>query len=140
MKILQGILLLLTAASILAVPAQAEVIVIANPSVSLTIVWKTELRNVFTGESLVLRDGSHVAPVLLKEGATHTEFLTTYLGKSESTFRATWRSLVFSGDTMMPKTFDTEPDIVNYVAHTAGTVGYINSKTPHDGVKVLTIK
>ena len=134
------ILLLLAVASIFALSARAEVIVIANPSVALAALEKKELRNVFTGESLALHDGSHVMPVLLKECSTHTEFLTTYLGKSETTFRAAWRSLVFSGDTMMPKTFDTEPAVVNYVAHTAGTIGYINSKTPHDGVKILTVK
>jgi ABC-type phosphate transport system substrate-binding protein len=127
-------------ASIFSAHAQAQAIVIANPSVKASDVSKGELRDVFTGAASSLKDGSHVTPVLLKGGAVNDEFLTTYVGKNDTAFRASWRSLVFSGQATMPKSLDSEAAVVDYVAHNAGAIGYISSATPHEGVKVLAVR
>ena len=79
---------------ILAAHAQAQVIVIANPSVKASDVSKNDLKDVFTGASTSLGGGS-VAPVLLKAGAAHEAFLQAYIGKNDTAYRAGWRSLVF---------------------------------------------
>ena len=121
-------------------PAQAQVVVIANTSVKTSDVSIADLRDVFTGASSSLKDGSHVVPVLLKQGGVHDEFLAAYIGKNDSTFRASWRSLVFSGQATMPKSLDTDAAVVDYVAHNAGTIGYIGKATLHEGVKVLSTR
>lgn len=120
--------------------AEAQVVVIANPSVKAADVSTADLRDVFTGTSTTLKDGSRVAPVLLKQGAVNDGFLTLYVGKSDAAFRAGWRSLLFSGQGAMPRTLESEAAVVEYVAHTAGAVGYIAHTTPHDGVKVLAVR
>ena len=120
--------------------AQAQVIVIANSSVKAADVSKGDLRDVFSGSSSSLKDGSHVSPVLLKEGATEDEFLSAYVGKSDAAFRASWRSLVFSGQASMPKQLDSETAVVEYVGHNSGAIGYISKATPHEGVKVLAVR
>jgi hypothetical protein len=78
--------------------------------------------------------------VLLKQGAAHSQFLAAYMGKSDATFRAGWRSLVFSGQASMPKSFDTEEAVVEFVSHTASAIGYISRATSHEGVKVLPVR
>jgi ABC-type phosphate transport system substrate-binding protein len=140
MKKLLYALLLVASASIFAAQAQAQAIVIANPSVKSADVSKSDLRDVFTGAASSLKDGSHVIPVLLKSGGTNDEFLSAYVGKSDSAFRAGWRSLVFSGQATMPKSLDSDAAVVEYVAHNAGAIGYIGKGTPHEGVKVLSVK
>jgi len=140
MKKLLSIFLLLTAASILTVHAQAQVIVIANNSVKATEVSKSDLRDVFTGAATELKDGSRVVPILLKAGTVHEEFLQVYIGKNDTAYRAGWRSLVFSGQATMPKSLDTDAAIVEFVAHNAGAIGYIGKASAHEGVKVLTVK
>jgi len=120
--------------------AQAQVIVIANPSVKATEVSKNDLKDIFTGASTSLKDGSHVVPILLKSGATHEEFLKAYIGKSDETYRAGWRSLVFSGQASMPKNLDGDAAVVDFVAHNAGAIGYIGKSSPHEGVKTLTVR
>ena len=140
MKKLLFAFLLVTSASIFAVRAQAQAIVIANSSVKSSEVSKGDLRDVFTGAASNLKDGSHVTPVLLKEGSAHEEFLTAYVGKNDTSFRASWRSLVFSGQASMPKSVDSEAAMVEYVAHTPGAIGYVAKSAPHDGVKVLAVK
>jgi ABC-type phosphate transport system substrate-binding protein len=115
----------------------AQVIVIANPSVNAVEVSKAELRDVFTGASSSFRGASQVTPVLLKQGPANEDFLDTYVGKSDSAFRAGWRSLLFSGQGVLPKTLDSDAAVVEYVSRTPGAVGYIARTSPHDGVKTL---
>lgn len=140
MKKIMLAFLFMAAASIVAVHAQAQSIIIANPSVKSADVSKGDLRDVFTGASSSFKDGSHVTPVLLKQGGAHEEFLSEYIGKNDTAFRASWRSLVFSGQATMPKSLDSETAVVDFVAHNAGAVGYISKATPHEGVKVLTVR
>ena len=130
----------IAAASLVVGSAQAEVLVIANNSVKSASVSKSDLKDVFTGASSSFKDGSKVTPILLKGGPANDQFLTAFVGKNDTAFRATWRSLVFSGQASMPKSLDTEAAVVDYVAHNAGAVGYISSATPHEGVKVLEVK
>jgi ABC-type phosphate transport system substrate-binding protein len=140
MKKLLYAFLLVVSASILIVQAKAQVIVIANPGVKATEISKSDLRDVFTGSATSLKDGSRVVPILLKAGSTNEEFLQVYIGKSDSAYRAGWRSLVFSGQASMPKNLDPEVAVVDFVAHNTGAIGYISKATPHAGVKVLTVK
>jgi ABC-type phosphate transport system substrate-binding protein len=140
MKNLRFVILLLAAASIFAVHAQAQVIVIANPSVKATDVSKNDLKDVFTGAATALPGGGNVVPILLKAGTVHEEFLQVFIGKNDTAYRAGWRSLVFSGQASMPKSLDTDAAVVEFVAHNAGAIGYISKVTPHDGVKVLAVR
>jgi ABC-type phosphate transport system substrate-binding protein len=140
MKKIVLVFLLAAASSIFAVHAQAQAIIIANPSVKSADVSKSDLRDVFSGAASSLKDGSKVTPVLLKSGGAHDEFLSEYIGKNDTAFRASWRSLVFSGQASMPKSLDTEAAMVDYVAHNPGAIGYIGKATPHEGVKVLAVK
>ena len=133
-------LLLITIATLLPAVVHAQVVVIANASVKASDVSSTDLREVFTGASSSLKDGSHVAPVLLKSGIVSDGFLTLYVGKSDAAFRASWRSLLFSGQGTMPRTLDSEAAVVEYVAHTPGAIGYIAKATPHEGVKTLAVR
>jgi ABC-type phosphate transport system substrate-binding protein len=133
-------LLLLATALLCTVRSGAQTVVIANSSVKSADIPKGDLRDIFTGASTSLKDGSHVVPVLLKSGTVHDEFLASYIGKGDTPFRAGWRSLVFSGQASMPKSFDTEAAVVEYVAHNAGAIGYISKATPHEGVKVFPVR
>jgi len=40
----------------------------------------------------------------------------------------------------MPKTLGSDVAVVEYVAHTAGAIGYIGKATPHEGVKILAVR
>jgi hypothetical protein len=139
MKKLLYALLLVASASIFIVQAKAQVIVIANPGVKASDVSKNDLRDVFTGASTSLGGGS-VVPILLKSGTAHEEFLQAYIGKNDTAYRAGWRSLVFSGQATMPKSLDGDAAVVEFVAHNTGAIGYIGKATPHEGVKVLTVR
>lgn len=132
--------LFMAAALVASARAQAQVIVIANPGVKASDISKDDLRDVFTGNATAFKDGSRVVPILLKAGTAHEEFLQVYIGKSDTAYRAGWRSLVFSGQASMPKSLDGDAAVVDFVAHNPGAIGYIAKSTPHEGVKVLAIR
>jgi hypothetical protein len=133
-------ILFVAAALFISTRIQAQVIVIANPGVKAEDVSKSDLRDVFTGNATALKDGTRVVPILLKAGTAHEEFLQVYIGKNDTAYRAGWRSLVFSGQASMPKSLDGDAAVVDFVAHNSGAIGYISKVTPHEGVKVLTVK
>lgn len=120
--------------------ASAQVLVIANSNVNALEISKNNLRDVFTGASTSLQSGTRVTPVLLQDNTLHEEMLSLYVGKSDSAFRANWRSLLFSGQGVIPKTLASEAAVVEYVARTPGAIGYIGASTPHDHVKILRVR
>jgi ABC-type phosphate transport system substrate-binding protein len=117
-----------------------DVVVVVNSAVKATSATNDDIRGVFTGEKSSLGDGSHVTPVTLKSGSGHEAFLKAYIGKGDNAYRAAWRSLVFTGQGAMPKAFDSESALVDYVAATPGAIGYVTKGTEHDKVKALSIK
>lgn len=140
MKKRHPLLLFLAISFLLCQHAQAQVLVIANPSVKSVEISKDDLRDIFTGASSSLKGGHGVIPVLLKQGTAYEAFLNLYIGKSDSAYRASWRSLVFSGEGVMPRSLDSDAAMVEYVARTRGAIGYIGTTAPHAGVKVLAVR
>jgi TonB family protein len=115
-----------------------EVKVIANSSVKADTISAAELRRVFLEEKSSL-DGTHVEPVLEKDGPVHVAFLQEYLGMSEDDLQAYYRTLVFTGRGAKPKTLGSDAEVVAYVARTRGAIGYVSSVASAEGVKALFI-
>jgi hypothetical protein len=118
----------------------ADLKVIANPSVTLSSVSADELKNVFLVTRTSLSDGTHVEPVLEKDGPVHESFVKEYLGKTDAALQTYYRSLVFTGKASMPKTLRADAEVVAYVAKTKGAVGYVSAGASTVGVKILGVK
>jgi hypothetical protein len=132
--------LVLACAALGASAAQAQVQVIANPSVAASAVTADELKSVFLGAKNALADGSAAEPVLAQAGAAHDAFLTQYVGKSDQALRNSWKSLVFTGKGSMPKSFGTDAEIVAYVAKTKGAIGYVGASSDVGSAKKIAVK
>ena len=116
----------------------ADVKVIANPSVRADTISAAELKRVFLEEKISL-DGTHVEPILEKDGPVHEAFLQEYLGLSEDDLQAYYSTLVFTGRGFMPKALGSDAEVVAYVARTRGAIGYVSRATSVEGVKTLAI-
>lgn len=119
--------------------ARAQEIVV-NSSVKIDEISKADLHNIFTGTSSNYKDGSRAVPVQLKSGPIHEAFLKTYVGKNDVAFRAVWNVLVFPGQATMPKSFDTEAALLDYIAKIPGAIGYVGSSTDPGKAKTLVVK
>jgi hypothetical protein len=116
-----------------------DVVLVANKSVKISEITNADLRAIFIGTKTRFADGSHAVPVTLKGGAVHEVFLKNYVGENPEEFRLQWRKVVFTGQGAMPKAFDSESALIEYVAATPGAVGYASRISPQDGVKLLAV-
>jgi len=124
----------------LAINTQAgDVKVIANSRVSTNTISAQELKGIFLEERNSLGDGTHVEPVLQKNGAAHQAFLRQVLGRNDDTLQTYYRTLVFTGRGSMPKALGSDAEVMAYVAQTKGAIGYVSAETTPEGVKVLAI-
>src|SRR6202161_3612260 len=130
------ILLLASLGSWSAARAQ-DVVLVANKSVKISEITYADLRAIFLGTKTRFADGSHAVPVTLKGGAVHEVFLKNYVGEGPEEFRSQWRKLVFTGQGAMPRAFDSESALIEYVAATPGAVGYASRISLQDQVKHL---
>jgi TonB family protein len=117
-----------------------DVKVIANSSVKADTISAAELRRVFLEERNSLVDGTHVEPVLEKDGPVHEAFLQEYLGRCEDDLQAYYRTLAFTGRGSMPKVLGSDAEVVAYVARTRGALGYVSRAASAEGVKTLAIE
>jgi hypothetical protein len=117
-----------------------DVKMIANSSVGVSAVSADEIKAVFLATKSSLSDGSHVEPVLEKDGPAHEAFLKEFVGKTDAAFETYYRSLVFTGKASMPKTTASDADMVAYVAKTKGAIGYVSASAVTAGVKTLEVK
>jgi hypothetical protein len=114
-----------------------DVVLVANSGVKISQITNAEVRAIFMGTRTRFADGSHAVPVTLKGGAAHEVFLGNYVGETPEEFRSQWRKVVFTGQGAMPKAFDSESALIDYVAATPGAVGYVSRISPQDRVKLL---
>lgn len=133
------LVLLLGVLSCWSAASAQDVVLVVNKSVQISAIRAADLRAIFTGEKTRFADGSHAVPVTLKGGPAHEVFLRNHLGESPDEFRAQWRKAVFTGQGAMPKTFDSESALLEYVAVTPGAVGYVSRISSQDGVKLLAL-
>jgi TonB family protein len=113
--------------------------VIANSNVRADTISEAELKRVFLEESISLADGTHVEPVLMKEGAVQEAFLQKYLGVTTDDLQIYYRTLLFTGRGSMPKVLESDAEVVAYVARTRGAIGYVSASASTVGVKTLAI-
>ncbi len=125
---------------LLGVSAGQAQVIIANSNVKISAISKADLKEIFIGASSNFSDGTRAVPVTLKDGAAHEAFLRSYIGKSEAAFRASWRSIVFAGQGTMPRAFESESALIDYVASAPGAIGYVTAPVSREKVKTLSVK
>jgi hypothetical protein len=118
-----------------------DVVLVANKGVKISEITDADLRGIFMGTRTRFADGSHAVPVTLKGGPAHEVFLRNHLSEGPEEFRSQWRKVVFTGQGAMPKAFDSEAALIEYVANTPGAVGYVSRISSQVDVKQLvTVK
>jgi hypothetical protein len=114
-----------------------DIVVVANKGVQISEISDADLRAIFMGTRTRFADGSHAVPVTLKGGPAHEVFLKNHVGESPEEFRTQWRKQIFTGLGAMPKAFESESALIEYVAGTPGAVGYVSRLSSQDRVKSL---
>ena len=117
-----------------------DVLIIVNSSVPISRITETQLRDIFTGVRSQFDNGTRAVPVLLKGGPVHEVFLHRHIGDTPDEFRIRWRRAIFTGQGSMPKEFNTEAALIQYIQVTPGAIGYVSRLPQNLSVKALTVK
>jgi hypothetical protein len=136
---LRWLILLSSLVVVSSVASAQDVTLVANESVNIPRISSANVRAIFLGAKTRFSDGSHAVPVTLKGGAVHEVFLRNLVGESAGEFRAQWRRAVFTGQGAMPRAFDSESALLDYVTATPGALGYVSHVPPGCHVKSIPI-
>ncbi len=122
-------------------PASAKGIqVITSQNTAVETIDKNTIKKIFLGKTKLWPNGSGVEFVVLKSGDAHKDFLKAYVKKSSSQFKIYWKKQVFTGKGKKPKSFDSEIELVAYIAGKTGVIGYVSTGIDIAGAKVLNEK
>lgn len=133
--------ILLSAIFTLASNTYSEVAVIINASNSAPI-SKEEIANIYLGKIKFFPNGDAVVPLDHAEGSDiRKQFLDEVVGKKEGQMKSYWSRLIFTGQGVPPQVLSNDADIVTEVSKNPAGIGYVNSSSVNDKVKVIhTIK
>jgi ABC-type phosphate transport system substrate-binding protein len=117
---------------LLALPAMAEVVVVANPKAAESSMTKDQVAQFFLGKSTAMNpvDQPESAPI-------RAEFYKKVTDKEASQVKALWSKLVFTGKATMPKEAADSAAVKKMVASDPKAIGYIEKSAVDASVKVI---
>jgi len=120
--------------------AEIDLKIIVNATVTASTISSDDVARIFLITKTSLSDGSHVDPVIEREGPTYRAFLKKYIGKTDSALTVYYRRLVFTGKAGMPTTLKSGADVVACVAKCKSAIGFVSADTNTSDVKILVVK
>lgn len=98
-----------------------------------------QVKMIYLGKVSRWKDGKKIILVTLKKGTTHESFMTNCLNKRSRNFTLYWKQRMFTGRGVMPRTFNTEEEMINFVKNTEGAIGYISDTMTDSLPKAISI-
>ena len=118
--------------------ASAGVTVIVNPQNTNTL-NKAEVVRIYLSKTKTFPNGKTAIPIDRSEGsAIRTQFIHEALNKDENQLKAYWSRLIFTGRGYPPKEATSDEQVKEIIAHNPDAIGYINSKSVDNTVKVVS--
>jgi len=123
-----------------AIAAQAELIVIANKSVTQSTLTGQDIKDIFLGNKQYWNDKSKISVAALSEGDTAKSFFKNYLNMSPKQYGGMWNEKIYTGAKFSPRLFKNPKQLIDYINQTSGTIGFIDSSSPAKDVVVVDVK
>jgi ABC-type phosphate transport system substrate-binding protein len=120
--------------------AWADMVIIVHQNVPETTITEKTLQEIFLGKRVQWKDNSTIHPVTVREAKLHKAFLKQYVNKSIAKWNAHWKRMVFTGNGTPPKQFTTQQELLEYVAKTAGAIGYVDAEPSIENVTIIAVR
>lgn len=118
----------------------ADVVVVANKDIDQSSLSSDKIKAIFLGQITVWEDGTKVHFIVMQDNSgIHEAFLREYLGKTSAQFSSYWKQQVFTGKGRLPKKYESESKIIEYISSTKGAIGYVSAAAARRSAKVITI-
>jgi len=119
--------------------SNAQVAVIANKSIKVDKISKSELLDCYTGDMPKWDDDQKVYVFDLKPKTDIKNIFYSYLGKSTSRMKSIWMKRMLSGDGEPPPALESEEEMLSKVEKTKGAIGFVSYGKVNSKVKVVAV-
>ena len=117
--------------------ALGQVAVVAHKSVPVDSVSKSELLDLYTGETSIWRDGEPVVVFDLKENGKTRKTFYKFLGMASSRIKSIWLKRMLSGEADPPESLKSEEELLRKISTTQGAIGFLDRSKTNGTVKIL---
>ena len=118
----------------------ADLVLVASKNVPDSSLTREEVKSIFVGQKTEWSDRSKITFVVFKKSEEMKSFMKVYVGKTPFQFNNYWKHQVFTGNGFFPRVFESEKELLDFVATNKGVVSYVSEDAPIDNVKVLTVR
>ena len=121
--------------------AAGEPVLVVNADLGLTEIDAGTVKKIFTARDRKWPNDVKAELCLQKSGDTAEAFNDAYIGRSPKKLIGLWKKQVFAGKAKMPEVFESDQEVLEWVAATEGAGGYVDSDSLAEvqGVVVVTI-
>jgi hypothetical protein len=116
---------------------RAEPVLIVHKGLEGQPLDAATVKSVLLGKKVAWDNGTRVTIAALKSGAVADGALKAAVDQTASQFLNHWRRLAMTGGGMAPKSFDSEAEVLKFVAETPGAIGFLDSATADASVVVV---
>jgi len=117
--------------------AQTSVYIVANTSVPVDSLAKTDVLDLYSFEVQTWENGLHVVVFDLEPKGDVKDSFYTYLGRTPSRMKSIWLKRKFSGEGDAPEALPSEEDMVSRIVSTPGAIGFVSEQFISDELKIL---
>jgi ABC-type phosphate transport system substrate-binding protein len=115
--------------------------VVANESVPVSSLSRTELARIFLKKQIEWPDGESAVPVDQSSiSLVRTAFTQTVHEKKMSAITSHWQKQIFSGRGVPPPVRGSDDEVIAFDRSTPGANGYVAADTPATGVKTIRVE
>ena len=116
----------------------SQIAVIAHNEVAADSISKNQLLDFYSGDIQEWDNNLSLIVYDLPKLETRDAFLK-YLGKSSSRMKSIWLKKLLLGESDPPKVLNSEKEMLETIAKTPGSIGFINYRLVDKTVKVLKL-
>jgi len=117
----------------------AVVVIVVHPSNDAALDAK-DVQRLFLGKEKKFSNGKEAIPInQIPSSTVRSAFDADALGRSSTQIAAYWSKLVFTGKGIPPKELDDDSAVLAVVADNPNAIGYIDSASASDAVKVISL-
>ncbi len=116
----------------------AEIVIIANINSNIDSITIEQAKNLWLGKSKKLSRTERIKILEHKKNSLLKEiFHKKITQKNQIQLNAYWEKIIFTGMATPPKSLQTDKEIIDIVSNKTNTLGYIDSKSINENIKVL---
>jgi len=118
--------------------AYADLAIIGHPDSDTGTLDIQKVRKLFLGERKAFPSGIHATPINhVAASPDRKEFFSLVLSMPESSYKRHWKRKISVGAGHSPNELGSHREVLQKIANTPGSIGYINADKVDDSVKVL---